>query len=146
VSGWQYVNRLAHHPTQTGVLFAATDTGLWKTSDGGQNWTQVWGIAPELDVKIDPNNPSVMLMGTIGRVYLSTDGGKNWADQTTWDGTVANINGKMLNNGQRCEVAFGAGGVMWVSMNNSANGQLWGSTDGGKTWSTAAATGYLAQG
>lgn len=54
-AGWQFTNRLAHHPTIANLVFAAEATGIWRTSDGGNNWTQVL-TGNFLDVKIDPVN------------------------------------------------------------------------------------------
>ena len=36
---WQYVGRLAHHPSSAGTLLAATATGIYSTSNGGTTWS-----------------------------------------------------------------------------------------------------------
>jgi hypothetical protein len=137
---FKHVNRIAHHPTQTGVLYAATTPALlWKTTNGGDTWTlplappasQNSGIG---DVKVHPTIPNRVLVGTLpdttgeGSVHFSTDGGANWSEETTG---LANA---LPNDPNRSEVAFGRGDTMYVSMDRSG-GQLWRSTNAGATWS-----------
>ncbi len=50
-------------PTDSNVLWAATSEGLYKTTDGGANWTLSHASLMAMDVVIDPNNPQ--------KVYVS---------------------------------------------------------------------------
>ncbi|MCH7872106.1 MAG: hypothetical protein IID33_10445, partial [Planctomycetes bacterium] len=70
------------HPGATGPL------GVFRSLDGGENWTHLTGGLPNLsatDIAIDPVNPNNVYAG-IGRifgnpdngVYKSTDGGNSW--------------------------------------------------------------------
>ena len=124
---WTFTNRLAHHPTQSDILFAAADTGLWKSTDGGDNWTRLL-TGTFLDVKIDPLNTNRVLAGTGSSVFLSTDDG----DLGTWTLESTGGSGKLPIAG-RCEVAFGANGNMWVSISRNG-GEVWRSTNAGGTW------------
>ena len=73
---------LAVHPTEPRTLFAGADDGIYKSSDGGQNFARldspmntrdVWKIA------IDPTNPDIIFAGTRpAALYRSKDGGKSW--------------------------------------------------------------------
>ncbi|MBC6427092.1 MAG: T9SS type A sorting domain-containing protein [Ekhidna sp.] len=80
------------NPDNHDQIFVGTPTGgLWKTTDGGQNWEvlndfmSVIGVA---GIVIDWNNPNVIYLATGDRsgtfhnksigVYKSTDGGKTW--------------------------------------------------------------------
>jgi Sortilin, neurotensin receptor 3, len=134
------VNRIAHHPTQTNVLYAATTPALlWKTTNGGDNWSLPLALPASEnsgigDVKVHPTIPNRVLVGSLpdstgeGEVYFSTDGGASWDEETTG---LANA---LPNDPNRSEVSFGRGDTMYVSMDRSG-GQLWRSTNAGTTWS-----------
>jgi photosystem II stability/assembly factor-like uncharacterized protein len=133
-TAWRAVNRLAHHPTQTGTLFAATDTGLFRITNGGTNTTPLLS-GTVLDVKVDPANPSRMIAGGFNWVGTSQNGGTNWTTHTTGAGN------QLPNTGQRSECAIGGNGTLWVSMNigtGPANdmkfGSVYRSTDNGANW------------
>ena len=69
-------------PTDSNVLYAGTEKGIVKTTDGGNNWTQlpsemdsreVWALA------IHPTEPEVLFAGTCpSAFYKTTDAGKTW--------------------------------------------------------------------
>ncbi len=108
------VAALAFDPVDSAVLYAiARREGLFKTSDGGQNWAQVWYKDEKTDITTilaDPNTPGTLYMGikelkdpmSFG-LYKSIDGGLNWKDinpvpdmpmpiyTLLWDGSQANI-------------------------------------------------------
>ena len=64
------------------TLFAGTDrsTGadMFKTVDGGQNWTPLSGSPPCWTVQVDPANANVVFAGA-GGLRRSTDGGSTWS-------------------------------------------------------------------
>lgn len=81
----------------TGPLWSAGgDRGLYKTTDGGENWTKVLEISEHTgvnEIHMDPRNPDVMYAtahqrrrrqwtylggGPESGIYKSTDGGENW--------------------------------------------------------------------
>lgn len=58
-------------------------TGVWKSGDKGETWSQVWS-APEIEaiycIFIDPNNASHLLVGTNGKgIFESNDQAKTWS-------------------------------------------------------------------
>ncbi|MBS1705249.1 MAG: hypothetical protein JST40_05205 [Armatimonadetes bacterium] len=72
-----------NHPNATGPL------GVFRSTDGGETWTQLTNGLPSqtaTDVAIDPSNPQVLYAG-IGRIfgstqngiYKSADGGNTWS-------------------------------------------------------------------
>lgn len=98
------INCIEFHPTDTNTFFiGVAQGGIWKTVDGGVNWTPLDNGLPILrvsDIEIDPSNPQVIYasLGDIayaavgldldGRkrhthyglgVYKSTDGGLSWS-------------------------------------------------------------------
>lgn len=62
-------------------------TGIWKSTDGGQNWSRVFQMTHATDIKIDPRDPQKVyasgyhqldgLWGHGGQ-YSSQDGGVSW--------------------------------------------------------------------
>ncbi len=78
---------IAVDPTNSNVVYIGSrdsgKTGMWKTTDGGRNWTLYkngWGIGSPTDILIDPTNPQVILAcgGPFVGVQKSVDGGQNW--------------------------------------------------------------------
>ena len=85
------VNVITFHPTDVNTLFiGAPSGGIWKSVNGGANWTNLSANIPYLGVSailIDPSNPDIIYIGTGDRdsddapgvgVYKSTDGGVSW--------------------------------------------------------------------
>ncbi len=93
------------HPTNPDIVYAATlgdpfvpnaDRGVYRSKDGGKNWTKVLYLSDALgaaDLEIQPGNPNVLFAcmwhgerkpWTIisgareGGIYKSTDGGDTW--------------------------------------------------------------------
>jgi photosystem II stability/assembly factor-like uncharacterized protein len=64
------------------VLFAGTQSGLFRSSDGGSSWERVntAGIAgvPVLAIYAPPRGDSRLAVRTAGGLFLSEDGGRNW--------------------------------------------------------------------
>ncbi len=77
-----------HAGTQRDVKFGRGGGGVFKTTDGGANWTQVsigladdpnGGKASVISLAIDPTNSSTLYAGiSESGLYKSTDGGASW--------------------------------------------------------------------
>lgn len=78
-------------PANPAVAISATESGgLFRTTDGGNNWTHLDGLVPfrTSDVKFAPGNASVVIAtvynasgrttGGLG-IFRSTDGGNTWS-------------------------------------------------------------------
>jgi uncharacterized protein (TIGR03437 family) len=77
---------LAISPANPGTVYLAVNTGVLKSSDGGQTFTSVLSVpAPEdlNQVAVDPTNPSTVYATTYGSVYRSTNAGQTWSQLTT---------------------------------------------------------------
>lgn len=89
------VTGITMHPTDSMTYFVTTPGGgIWKTIDGGQNYTSSddglpYGATGNL--LIDPTNPNVMYVSngesegwwnSSTGIYKSTDGGANWLPTT----------------------------------------------------------------
>ena len=60
-------------------IFAGTATGVYRSSDQGNNWNHVSTGLTIIEVFSLAINQNVLLAGTTSGVFLSTDDGDNWA-------------------------------------------------------------------
>lgn len=69
----------------TNTLLAATEEGLFRSIDGGMNWTSVQA-GEHMEIEIHPTNPNILytikLSGTKTEFYKSTDNGLTWTIKT----------------------------------------------------------------
>jgi len=154
-SAFFYVNRLSIHPTTPSIMLAATHRGLFRTTDGGANWAQVYGAdiagcssgrRRVYDVQFDRANGNRAVLGetgysncttTIGgAVAYSTDAGVTWT-------RVALSGNARVEIAQAPSSVSGGTTMTWYASNNNANGEVWRSTDGGVTWTLRSALGHL---
>ncbi len=114
-------------------------SGLWKTTNGGTNWTSLTQFLPVLgvsDIAIDPFNSTILYMacgdadaGALNNVYSvgvmkSTDGGSTWSS-TGLNWTFANARriGRLIINPDSSNVLLAA----------TSNG-IYRTNNGGTTW------------
>jgi photosystem II stability/assembly factor-like uncharacterized protein len=101
----EHVGKILIDPRDSNTVYVAAqgplwapggDRGLYKTTDGGENWTKVLNISENTgvtDVVLDPRNPEVLIAaayqrrrhvwtlidgGPEGGLHKSSDGGKTW--------------------------------------------------------------------
>ncbi|MEL6987694.1 MAG: glycosyl hydrolase, partial [Bacteroidota bacterium] len=101
----EHLSEIIVHPDNSNVIFVAAqgplwskggERGLYKSTDGGQNWKQVLGDNEWVgvtDIAMDPRDPNLMYAATWQRhrtvatymgggpgtaIYRSRDGGENW--------------------------------------------------------------------
>ena len=73
------VRTLAIDPQTSTTLYAGTDQGLYKSTDGSGYWSAVNLSLQNLSaLAIDPLSPSILYAGGVSGVHRSTDGGVNW--------------------------------------------------------------------
>ncbi|MBI4460676.1 MAG: hypothetical protein HY648_11535 [Acidobacteria bacterium] len=72
------VMALLMDPTNTSTVYAGTDLGIFKTTNGGQSWVSVHnGYVQSL--AIDPANPAIIYAGEYpSTIAKSSDRGQNW--------------------------------------------------------------------
>ncbi|MCB0726157.1 MAG: T9SS type A sorting domain-containing protein [Ignavibacteriae bacterium] len=133
-------NSIAFHPTDPNVFYiAAAQGGVWKTTDGGINWTALTdnlGSIASGDIAIDPNNPNILYYGT-GElnysgdsqygdgIYKSTNAGLNWIQISTASQTGL-YTGKIVVDPSNSNIVFAAGnlgvfrstnaGINWLNL------------------------------
>jgi photosystem II stability/assembly factor-like uncharacterized protein len=81
--GWHDgVDALAIDPQSTSTLYAGSSYGVFKSTDGGTNWSALDGLPSGLfgfrTLAINPQNTSIVYAGGAG-VFKSTDGGAKWS-------------------------------------------------------------------
>ncbi len=79
--GYGSAYALAINPATPATLYAGTDYGLFKSTDGGESWTDpradVTSVA--LSLAVDPAGPATIYAGTSGGgVFKSTNAGDTW--------------------------------------------------------------------
>lgn len=129
-------NSIAFHPTDPDIFYiAAAQGGVWKTTDGGINWTVLTdnlGSIASGDVAIDPNDPDVLYYGT-GElnysgdsqygdgIYKSTNAGVNWLKISTISQTGL-YTGKIIVDPSNSNIVYAAGNLgVFKSTNGGIN-------------------------
>lgn len=71
------IQRLIMDPTNTNVLYAATFSGIYKTTNGGNTWTN---IRPGYfyDIEFNPTNSATIYAGDNAGFQISTNSGTTW--------------------------------------------------------------------
>lgn len=136
-------NCIAVHPSNPDIIYAgAAAGGIWKTTDGGQNWIPVFEQQSFLaigEIVIDPQQPDHIYAGTgdrnisgycyIGKgIWKSTDAGATWNYLGLEDGKIIS----------QIILAPGGGVIYAAAMGNpfvkDQNRGVYKSTDNGVTW------------
>ncbi len=157
------IAQIAIHPTDPNTLYVAVsqylntsganngltgNRGIWKSTDGGANWTNTTtAISATLnfsDVVMDPTNPLILfcavgerLGATANGVYKSVNGGTSWAIAGNYP-TADTTNGRI-----RIAIAPSNHLTIYSSIINSGTSALYKmmkSTDGGTTWTQLSST------
>lgn len=85
----KYGYKLVMHPTNSNILLAATSDGIYRTLNGGTDWTlEISGNFPDIEFKT--NNPA-MLCATrfnVANLYVSTNTGDTWAAKAIPGGAI----------------------------------------------------------
>lgn len=134
-AGWRSVMPIYGGPVNlmavdgAGTVYAAANSGIFKSSDGGANWVSVTGDLPVVAVNAiatDPKTPGTLYVGTTQALYKSTDGGTHW---TAW--TVAA--GVSIT-----EIAVAASDPKYVYASTWGS-YVYYSSDAGATWKQSSA-------
>lgn len=149
------IGKVAVHPKDPEVAYVAAvgqpfgdneQRGVFRTTDGGDNWEKVLYVSDStgvVDLALNPNNPREIYAGlwngqrkpwtmisgsTEGGIYKSTDGGDNW--ERLSDGLPNGVVGKTS-----VTVSPSDPSRVWALVEAPRpNGGLYRSDDRGKTW------------
>lgn len=149
------IHRIVIDPTNPNVVYAGAignpyaphpEKGVWKTTDGGETWSQILKVNDSTgcaDLVIDPSNPNKLIAnmwqfyrtpyssksgGPGSALYITVDGGRNWKKLTSKEGLPAGDLG-------RIGIAFARSlpDRVYAKIEASKNG-FYKSDDGGFTW------------
>jgi photosystem II stability/assembly factor-like uncharacterized protein len=115
---------LAIDQTSPSTLYAGTDGGVFKSTDGGATWSAVnVGLTSTVInmLAIDPASPSTLYVGTNGGVFKSTDGG------AIWNAVNVGLTSTVINT---LVIDPASPSTLYVG----TNGGVFKSIDGGITW------------
>ena len=81
--GWRLVRRMVMSPTDTSLILAVTDNGIYKTLNGGANWIKKSNTDAFRDIawKANKNSKTVYAVSR-NAYYRSTNAGDTWTDLT----------------------------------------------------------------
>ena len=124
-ANFHYVNRLSISKNGN-VMLAATNRGVFRSTNNGSTWSAVPAPANVrmLDLDFHPSNSNLCVAGDGGgKAYYSTNAGSTW--------TVASG----ISNAARIEVTYAVANpnIVFASVNKNS-GEVYRSTDGGKTY------------
>jgi photosystem II stability/assembly factor-like uncharacterized protein len=77
------IHSLTQSAKDPDMLFAGTNSGVWRSSDAGEHWEQLNtsatpGLINVESLAVDPRDSNVIYAGTWYLPYKTTDGGKTW--------------------------------------------------------------------
>lgn len=76
------ITKLLMHPTDTFTLLAATDGGVFRTTNGGASWVTPTTVENFKDMEFKPGDPNTVYASG-SEIWKSTDNGVNWTKVTT---------------------------------------------------------------
>lgn len=119
-------------PQDHNILIAATNNGIWKTYDGGQNWTVKHVGGQFTDMKWKANvNTNTLYAVNMDEVFKSTDRGETWVKITSGTTPPGGSGG-----GMRIAVSEADSNIVYVAM-EADEGTILKSTDAGDNFVTA---------
>ncbi|MCL5874362.1 MAG: hypothetical protein M1161_03360 [Candidatus Thermoplasmatota archaeon] len=152
------ISAFALDPTNPEIMYAGggpgpgnsgpyADSGAFKTTDGGKNWTRIDNGLMDTyvcSIWVDPSDPSILLLGTwFTGLYRSTDGGLNWTlvYSTQHVTSITYGNGEIYATSESGIISSSNGGLSWklleqtsqpASVVQYSSGILVAGTDGGQ--------------
>ncbi len=135
-----FVNRLAVDPGDANTVVAATNIGIYRSSDGGSSWDNVYVHADTSrvqDLRARPDDFNTQFATVRGSAVLrSTDGGRTW--EVSFDDFVSDV--------RRMELAIAPSNptVVYMSAESGSGADLYRTSDGGESWSPVFESGSAA--
>ncbi|MEO7000825.1 MAG: sialidase family protein [Ktedonobacterales bacterium] len=139
----QCLHRMTQHPTQPDTLYQQNHCGVYKSENGGEDWTDIQGSLPSefgFPIALDASHPDtvfVVVEHGMGRhnvgdqftVYRTQNGGTTWEALTEGLPQGSAVRLGVLRHGMCADTHDPCG--VYVGTNT---GQLFGSADGGDSW------------
>lgn len=120
----QGVTDVKIHPANPAIVYATANRRIYKTTDGGANWNEVFFLNDDaFQLFIHASRPDTVFCAANNGMYRSLNGGQSWTQ--VWTGKCWDIGGHPLNS----QVIYA------LRNNNSAKrAEFYKSTDGGLSW------------
>lgn len=118
-----YVNKIVVSPTDSSVVLAATNNGLFRSADAGATWTLV-SVNKTFDAEFHPTDGMKAVCGKgDGTAQYSTNGGISWTNAV---GTT----------GRRVELEYARSNplIVYAAVCENNRIRIWQSADGGVTY------------
>jgi hypothetical protein len=139
----QCIHRLIQHPTRPEILYQQNHCGIYKSTNGGEDWIDIQGSLPSdfgFPIALDRHHPEtvfVVVEDGFGRknvgeqftVYRTKDAGESWEPMTLGLPKGEGVSLGVLRHGM-CTDDLEPCGV-YVGTNT---GQVFASHDGGDSW------------
>ncbi|MFH2031117.1 MAG: T9SS type A sorting domain-containing protein [Bacteroidota bacterium] len=118
-----FVNRIVVDPADENIVIAATNSGVYKSVDGGTSWVRKYTSSVQ-DLRVNALNFKTIYAGKSGGVIKSTDAGETWSDKLSSDFV-----------GNRYEIAVSPTDTSRVYASvDASTSLLYMTTDAGLTW------------
>ncbi|MGE5399081.1 MAG: FlgD immunoglobulin-like domain containing protein [Ignavibacteriales bacterium] len=135
-----YNNTLAIDPQDPNTVYAG-GTDFWKSTNGGQTWSQKTNWYPasgfanvhadQHTIVTDPTNPNILYVGTDGGVFKSTDKGNSWVSLNNnlfitqfYYGAVDPVSSKYYGGAQDNGTIKSDGGADWYEILSGDGGAV----------------------
>jgi photosystem II stability/assembly factor-like uncharacterized protein len=151
------IGRIVVHPTDANVVYACAlgrttgpqqERGVFKTTDGGRNWTRVLFVDPNTGcsgLNIDENDPNTLFAGMWQvemHTYAMFSGGPSSGIYVTHDGGAhwTHLEGSGLPHAPlgKIDIAPAPSNSkrVYALIQTADQGSIWRSDDGGQNWSS----------
>ncbi len=121
-------------PVNNQTLYAGY-ADVWKTTDRGNNWTQISTINSSAKIRsmaVAPSDNQVLYVADHDTIWKTTDGGANWTDVTgTLPVSTSNITSIAIKNDDD--------NTIWVTMSGYNANRVYESTNAGSFWTNISA-------
>lgn len=124
------VNRIAVDPSDESIVVIATNTGIFKSEDGGTSWEEKLdadNLGSVQDLQVDPSNYNIQYAGVNAQgIYKSVNAGNSWSKSS-----------EGIAEGERFEVTIAPSNTDIIYTSTEAEGTntvLYLSEDKGQNW------------
>ena len=128
LSDYESYRRLAMSPDDPDLLLVTGRDGIYRTTDGGQNWARIKS-GSHYDLVFKPDDGNIVFAGYYGNITKSKDAGRTWRQvtNTRYDGYMRNIAISPVNASYMVAELDA-----WI--NGERHSIIYSSKDAGETW------------
>jgi photosystem II stability/assembly factor-like uncharacterized protein len=146
--GVSHVSALVIDPSNPSTLYAGTDIGVFKSIDDGRTWVATNLESNTWELTIDTSSPSTLYGTSDAGLFKSTDGGGTWAavnlglkltTETTYQQTKGRKKPETGLSMRISSLVIDHSNPSSLYAGTNLGGEVFKSTDGGKTWTALAA-------